>query len=214
MENFSPTPRSVVEHRCQAAQAAVSRSIFQTMRASLGRSVRRQCAKPRRFTLAPRQSLVLEAAGIPGAFERGKLPSRVRLCEFTSLPVGNSGRQEAHRRQVYPSKKVWGSTVAKYAVVVGFSHLKPQVPVVSRVARSLRACSTRHSRCLFPSLTPRRHKRSDARGRRRSALLQVVACEPKSAVVGGVDNDVRVILPAQASGLRSLAFSQHRLVKR
>src|ERR1039458_1743457 len=65
---------------------------------------------------------------------------------------------------------------------------------------------------LFASLAAAQHKRSDARSRGCSAALEVIPDEPKGTVVGGIDDDVGVVLPAHAR-LRGLAFSQHRLVE-
>src|ERR1039458_6813547 len=66
---------------------------------------------------------------------------------------------------------------------------------------------------LFASLAAAQHKRSDARSRGCSAAFEVIPDEPKGTVVGGIDDDVGVVLPAQAARLRGLAFSQHRLVE-
>lgn len=63
------------------------------------------------------------------------------------------------------------------------------------------------------SLAAAHHKRSDARSRGCSAALEVVPGEPERTVVGGIDDDVGVVLPAQVARLRRLTFSQHRLVE-
>src|SRR5438128_2362530 len=63
------------------------------------------------------------------------------------------------------------------------------------------------------SLAAGNHKRSNARRRGASAAFEVIPDEPKGAVIRGIDGNIGVVLPAQASRLRGLACSQHRLVE-
>src|SRR5215831_20232558 len=61
--------------------------------------------------------------------------------------------------------------------------------------------------------TPRKTKRADARRVARRALLQVITDVPDRAVVRRVDRGLRVILPAQRTGLRRFSRGQHGLAQ-
>src|ERR1051326_361285 len=63
------------------------------------------------------------------------------------------------------------------------------------------------------SRAPGHGERSDPRGRRCCAALQIVADKPERAIVRWIDGDVGVVFPAQTPGLRTFAFGQHRLVE-
>ena len=66
---------------------------------------------------------------------------------------------------------------------------------------------------LIPRLfASRQSNRGNARGRCSGFGLDIIPDEPERALVRRIERDVRVILPAQAAGLRRFSLGQRRFV--